>query len=782
MFITTQLVYCDRLIDLLSTFRARNEAKTALVKPDPFCTIVRDKPELKAILKAIAKETQRVESELGVNSIESKAHLIISIKIVAKKENKIYSRLDVVNLCGSEQAGNTEHHTTQACTYKQFAVDSFNSLSFQLLTAAIGKKTQNKHYTYTLLEQTLKKTILPHARILFITGVQANPDTLIDTLPALKFTCRIRECACEKRYKTLDNEGEYTPIQDTEAEELKKSIQKEIEKIQTEMNKKSGLSQGKTKNWVMSRENKIDTLLKSIKSCMSTHNEEMNQILRIKYEELLDAREKLHQLRELAKQDLNIAVKSSNLKEKENNNQNLEGLDNKLEKLQMTVDNNVTSLASIHERVECLTQRGNEQKILFETKLSEKEILQSQIRDLQSKEKIMEKDIQLKEENLIKEEKLMEDMQKLFEREKSEINEKNQRALLEKDQAKRMLQENVNNLQDQIKAITEGKNKLIELEKEKMKEYESKVMCEKITLQNKINEQQISSTENEKAFLIKMKSNELMLKGEIKSLTLLLNKEKYLAESNNSKVQILSQEYNNMLSKVTKECSRSNEITQEVQSKLASANKRQEELQKQFQEKIKTLEREISQLKTEKETHENDMKAEEEKNKASVKALQEELNEKAKQISIIKVDFNETIQAKDQQSLELQGIIEVNQNTVKSEREKQEKIQEENVKLKAENIYLMNMTSQQKEEILKLKNDTTINEKDLNSFEKEYDRIMVELKNLKSAQTSWADKEIKYRKEKEDMQARIQDLESKNQEIKNKKRKYKRIIAEVLLI
>lgn len=124
--------------------------------------------------------------------------------------------MNICELCGSEQAVTSKNlnesiendeiarnlasllgDNSLALKYmsrvKQFATESFNSLSSSMLKSALKGKVKSERNP-SIITNCLSESMSKNSKILFICCVSPLTENFSHSLPALKFCARIRDC------------------------------------------------------------------------------------------------------------------------------------------------------------------------------------------------------------------------------------------------------------------------------------------------------------------------------------------------------------------------------------------------------------------------------------------------------------------------------------------------------------------------------------------------------------------------------------------------------------
>lgn len=119
-----------------------------------------------------------------------RSHMLVSFYL--QKKHGPISRLDFIELCGSEQAVAEDRLYSNQST-KDFVTTSFNALSSLLVRAVLGKPSSPN-----LLGETLADTVNASSQTNMICCVSSSPSKYLHSLPAVKFCARIRDCIVRK--------------------------------------------------------------------------------------------------------------------------------------------------------------------------------------------------------------------------------------------------------------------------------------------------------------------------------------------------------------------------------------------------------------------------------------------------------------------------------------------------------------------------------------------------------------------------------------------------------
>mmetsp|Transcript_30795 Transcript_30795/g.30289 ORF Transcript_30795/g.30289 Transcript_30795/m.30289 type:complete len:150 (+) Transcript_30795:1136-1585(+) len=115
-----------------------------------------------------------------------------------QKKLQELSHLNFVELSGSEQAVAEEKFFMDS-SVKQFVTKSFNSLSAQMLRAALKKRSNaSMEDGDSKIVNCLRNTLTTTANILMVCCVNPGENYFEHSLPALKFCARIRDCIMKK--------------------------------------------------------------------------------------------------------------------------------------------------------------------------------------------------------------------------------------------------------------------------------------------------------------------------------------------------------------------------------------------------------------------------------------------------------------------------------------------------------------------------------------------------------------------------------------------------------
>ncbi len=123
---------------------------------------------------ALAEKSKRqLTSLLKLPDFSIKSHIVISV-IIENSEKKS-SKIDFVELCGSEQAVKDDTFY-KGESVKDFVTRSFNSLSSQIVRIALNKKPKNDAKTTSLLVSSiLASTLTPICKTVLICCISPSP-------------------------------------------------------------------------------------------------------------------------------------------------------------------------------------------------------------------------------------------------------------------------------------------------------------------------------------------------------------------------------------------------------------------------------------------------------------------------------------------------------------------------------------------------------------------------------------------------------------------------------
>jgi len=802
------LIYCSRIIDLLrATTEDVNYKKLASDSPksgspqkqqELIEIDIRDEFDLKKLLKIIQKEIMRAEPELGATQLEDCSHIIYTVRLYRKNMSgklESFSQIDLVKLTGSEYANSG----SKTSPMRQFAVNSLNSLSSEILLAALCRPKKSSQSSLTSL---LNHTLNQYSKILFVTCVDDNINSLEMSLPALKFSSRIRECIFQKQMQK-------SSIMALSSQRNNKSELLSLEKIpmmaseepreqndfinkQTELD----LDTKRTNEWLDKKASEINALMGTIKMCLEDQNEETNLLLQKKHAELLEAKKDLARVKE-------VVNASSAKKGKENGSLGILGT--KIERLQASVEKYDKDIAGVITRIESL------EKNIVDTKMSEKQKLEEEISILKERNVVLENEIKEKEGIMKEAEDQILQMKTENEKITADFNDELKNKENEHVEAIQKVEAELQNVQDQLKLTEVKLTERLKNEQDEFEKYRNNAQSEIEGQKQEIENLKQQNAENEKKWAMKYESlqadyakyQQSSLEN-LKKIKLQLESEQENSEKLRYDLKISKQEltgtkedleilrtdlnkkilaerdknveYEEKLRNNEQNLIKSNEENEIIKEHLTELKGRIVELETNLEENQKnkeTLEKKLAETQADMENLQKDNT----KNKDQIKNLQDEIDEKVKQMSTIQKELNETVQAKEQQSVEYQGIIQEKHGAVKNEQEKYEKIVKENEKLKSDNMYLMNKTSQQKEEIEQLKSQveqsTLVNEKELSEIETKYEAITGEMKRLLSTQNEHVEKEKKYKKLTEEMEQKFKEVVEKCEKMKKQKSKYK---------
>eukprot|EP01022_Parablepharisma_sp_SALTPOND_P013539 TRINITY_DN18196_c0_g2_i1.p2 TRINITY_DN18196_c0_g2~~TRINITY_DN18196_c0_g2_i1.p2 ORF type:complete len:1026 (-),score=157.92 TRINITY_DN18196_c0_g2_i1:246-3323(-) len=778
--LSASLIYCSRVVDLLRSTKEDTKYSRSIIESQDLVEIaIKDEYDVKKLLKIILKEIQRAEPELGASMLEEAAHVVFSVKLYKRRTTGLenFAQVDLVKLSGSEYASNSKLADSAV---HQFAVSSFNSLSAELLSVGLCRAGHKRSQSSALVP-LLSRTLSPYSKILLIVCVEEGSE---QSLPALKFVSQIRECIYNKKLKKSarfqQNQEEFGNTTGGYKRDI--DLPTDFQNIDTR----------RADEWIEKKELEINALMGTIKKCLQDQNEETNLLLQKKHAELLEAKKDLSRVRDII---------SARTGAKGKENVGLTTIGNKIERLQMSVEKYDRGIADVMDRIDSLERKVSREKA------AEKDYLEHEIIDLKNKQILLEAEL---EDKLLKihqneEETLRQKSE--FEDKITELVSNSRQKESEYQRDIETLQGKVQSLQDELKIMEVRHRENLKEEQEKLKQSQDvleqeKEMKEKVKRTFETKEQEFSHRMQQ--LQLESEQAQETFKENLKKLRKQLEEEKDTSEGYYRELRLYKQELENTKEDLERtksdhnkrllyERSRSETAEEDLAKTVAEIKgliKDNNELKQIIEEQkgaISTLESTVSTLKLDKAKLENQvtdrvaeidaLKQSTGRHKEHLQVLQDELEDKVKQISAIQREFNETLQAKEQQSVELQGIIEERKGVVKQEQEKYESMKEENEKLKSDNMYLMNKTSQQKEEIEQLKSHvehgSSTNEKELILIENKYDTINAEMKRLMAGYTEQTEKEKKYKRMIEEMEQKMKEITEKCEKLKQRKGKYK---------
>ena len=295
--ISACLLHSKQVIDIISLPQSSCEKLKTIKCIKDLATIkLQDVVDLKKIIKQLYKQLKSLGSEWGETDIERKSHVIFSITINKRQGLEIeeildeqdtlrqWARIDIIKLCGSELAKPNSGFFSILQNHTEFATSSFNSLSNQLLQAALNSKGKNRAKGKNIVGNEILSTILKRAitannKIAFITCVSLNQTQVSISIPALKFASRIRKCICTEMSKRQKKEN----ISD--CENLKVDIE--------QMCEKGKLKGVEMTDWIEKKEAEVMKWIGIMEEKMNDKSSKDHSILCEQYEELLLLKDKI---------------------------------------------------------------------------------------------------------------------------------------------------------------------------------------------------------------------------------------------------------------------------------------------------------------------------------------------------------------------------------------------------------------------------------------------------------------------------------------------------------
>ncbi len=224
MRVSACLLCAQRSIDLLPAGRGENYAP------------VKDLPELssvpasgeeaaKGLVKRICTNVAKAGIEWGENRLQDKSHLIVSVDVYREEKREganertpqrwqYHTQINVIRICGCEYA-KTGNGADLGEADRQFATNSFNTISNQILQASLNARIKQSDgpkkalpLSNVLLGKFLQRSVTGRHKLCFASCVALYQPQLPNTLPIMKFVSRIRDCICSeltKRAKSASN-------------------------------------------------------------------------------------------------------------------------------------------------------------------------------------------------------------------------------------------------------------------------------------------------------------------------------------------------------------------------------------------------------------------------------------------------------------------------------------------------------------------------------------------------------------------------------------------------
>ncbi len=133
--------------------------------------------------------------------MRKKSHLVINFCLMKRSQDRKMqeiSEFKFVELAGSEQTV-AEEQFIRDTSVRTFVTKSFNSLSSQMLRVALKKRqTKSIDEGESPLMNSLRSCFTVNSNIVFVCNVNPAPAHFEHSLPALKFSARIRDCIVKK--------------------------------------------------------------------------------------------------------------------------------------------------------------------------------------------------------------------------------------------------------------------------------------------------------------------------------------------------------------------------------------------------------------------------------------------------------------------------------------------------------------------------------------------------------------------------------------------------------
>ena len=312
IFLSVCLMHKKRAVDMLELPDSSKQGYKTVKSSEGLSKVaLQNSYDLSNAIKKIYRQLTRMSTEWGEEKLEETAHIAFTLEIMRRESNDIeevlyeqdnfrkYAKITLVKLAGSEHTG------SNAESQKQFATESFNALSNQILQTALHTKTKAKGKNKKLLPGTevllklLQGNASPENRVYVITCVNPRQNKLSETLPALKFVSRMRECICVEMEKRgvkpfyLSPESKMlVPEDNTGVDVLRGDINQMCENY-----KSNSVLKEDFEIWAEQKEQEVKSLLAKMEDDISSAPNKGESELIEKYEELLLLKNKIGQIR-----------------------------------------------------------------------------------------------------------------------------------------------------------------------------------------------------------------------------------------------------------------------------------------------------------------------------------------------------------------------------------------------------------------------------------------------------------------------------------------------------
>lgn len=200
-------VYNEKTIDLLSSYKNNEEISISTLHGEiDLQSCIQDAEEIK----------KSKNQDTDVN-LKSHTIFLVSLFKIHEEVKEEISKIQFVELANCEQAAAGKKDKKY-----RFLANNFNNLASRLAKHSLGEFTKPMDHLQNFLNETMGK----ETKILFVCCVGPGPMTLKDSLPALRFTSKIREIIQKDSLKSIKEKSEA----DENAERISQNIES-LEKV-----------------------------------------------------------------------------------------------------------------------------------------------------------------------------------------------------------------------------------------------------------------------------------------------------------------------------------------------------------------------------------------------------------------------------------------------------------------------------------------------------------------------------------------------------------------------
>jgi len=719
IYFSAGLMQKKKAIDLLEFPEESNDKYKLINGPDELSKVeLKETQDISKAIKRIYLQLKRIGPEWGEDNFEEKSHIALKIEIMRRESNDIeevldeednlkpYSSILIMKFCGSEFAANNPKLSDSE---RLFATTSFNGLSNLILQSALHTKSKKSSKKSCVPKGTevmmkfLQQNVTPENRVLLLSCVNPKQMRLADTLPALKFVTRMRECIC------VESEKRKIPAFDPDIEKLTffnnrrtsvDCLREEINEICENSERRAKMSKEEFENWATQKEQEIKTMLVKIEAEMSMSPNKEDSGLIEKYEELQLLKNKIGQSR---REEITPPhSKLSPILRKTPKSQS-DREQTPLSELAKKPSAPVSQNHSLSRKIEDNQDEYNKQLDEFGENNNKDMDL-----DIRARNENNEKRMKDLEEQIVELQSHARTSSKYFDQ---LLNKKNESSINEEYVAK-LATEN-ETMKEKIKEMEEE----TEFSKQKIEEYKKELVENKAELERiKERKKQYDSEHKKSIIELEKKQSE-----EINSLKTQVSTMKNIIEENRSTLEKMKKDRD----KLTKEIQ---EIQTAHEEQLALKNRETEELREALTSKIKTLQDDINKVadKTQYEFSEEAGRFKEENRK-----LKEDNIELMNKTSVYKED-NEKLRK------DLLAATKTNEKQISEIEQKYETLFTELQRLRVENAEY-----KEREKLLGRKKDESF----------------ARIKALEEQNARYKEKKVGYKKVIEDLEMRVKELE-----------------------